>query len=274
MAYTWIKGDRKKGASINRMKPQNISQLGYEWQGCIWEDGHIVRIQTDLTKEAATKFARSGRFVRDEQERYGEPTRATQECTTATWKQIEDLYKKISDQIGGTEVSLLPPEQFLKLARPEEFAEFGSFAPGVWACASPEHRAITVMKNRPLTDIERRLWHELAHILFPDKPHWWVECFAAKMVPLQDDRWGGGWVGRYARQERRSPDELPSKEQLIELASEAVARLSPDDLVDVGNDDRYASTVSKPKKSRTASKPKKGISKTSAPSSGIMRLRH
>lgn len=62
------------------------------------------------------------------------------------------------------------------------------------------------------------LYHEIAHILFPSKPHWWIEAFAEKMA-------GGGGRGYYCQKYGHSVDELPSRSRLLKLARRASNRL-------------------------------------------------
>lgn len=95
----------------------------------------------------------------------------------------------------------------------------GSQLGAFWGRASREHRIIAVKYNRSLFAIKATLWHELAHVLFPSKPHWWVECFAAKMLPGAD-------IGRYSRRYNHTPYDLPSKTKLLQLARKAANKLT------------------------------------------------
>src|SRR3990172_6483069 len=63
-------------------------------------------------------------------------------------------------------------------------------------------------RDLALDDIKENLWHEIGHILFPSKPHWWVECYGEIMSGH------GNGEGRYSKRYAHSPSELPSREKL------------------------------------------------------------
>jgi hypothetical protein len=84
--------------------------------------------------------------------------------------------------------------------------------------ASRRGRVVTTRyRRRDLPTIETTLWHEVAHILFPHRPHWWIECYAARMT--------GGPTGRYSQRYRHTPDELPTRAELLVLGRRASRRL-------------------------------------------------
>jgi len=181
-----------------------------------------------------------------------------------TWKQIEKLYKGIRDQIGGVGVTLIRPCQHLKLTD-SPYAKFGKFPPGICGAASPEHNTITVPEDSSQYDVERFLWHELAHVLFPSAPHWWIEGFSARMSPFSEGKWAEwsaknrGAAGIASRNTGHSIDELPSREELIKLASEAARRLDQGTVDDEFRDDlatTYYPFVSKPRSGKSTGKRK------------------
>ena len=66
----------------------------------------------------------------------------------------------------------------------------------------------------PRERIANAIVHEIAHILWPSRPHWWVECFAARLAPPCKD----GPAGRYSRRYCHDVFELPSRAECIRMA--------------------------------------------------------
>lgn len=85
--------------------------------------------------------------------------------------------------------------------------------------ASREEMIIGIRyRGLDLGEIKENLWHELGHILFPSKPHWWIECYGEIM-----SRHGNG-AGYYSKQYGHSPSELPSREKLLVMSKKATLR--------------------------------------------------
>lgn len=65
---------------------------------------------------------------------------------------------------------------------------------------------------------ENVIYHEIGHLLFPHRPHWWVEAFAEKMAR-------GGGKGFFCARYGHSVDDLPPRSRLLELARRASKRM-------------------------------------------------
>lgn len=144
-----------------------------------------------------------------------------------SWKVIDRSFRAILKKVGSPPIKLVSSGEFYEITG----ARLGSFC----GRCSPKHRIVTVNRNRPLEDIKDTLWHEVAHILFPSKPHWWIECFASKMCGSKPC---GSWqrtkngvmssgvaCGRYSLRYCKSKDDLPNKTKLLDLALKSSTRL-------------------------------------------------
>jgi hypothetical protein len=62
------------------------------------------------------------------------------------------------------------------------------------------------------------IYHELAHHLWPYKPHWWIEIFAQKMAR-------GGGKGFYSAKYKKTIRDLPPRAKLLQMARAQSARI-------------------------------------------------
>lgn len=78
----------------------------------------------------------------------------------------------------------------------------------------------TRYRKRMLIDVKKTLWHEVGHILFPSKPHWWIERYGQIMSKNHD------CYCRYAQRYNHSAEELPPRAALLRLSKAASLRVS------------------------------------------------
>lgn len=62
------------------------------------------------------------------------------------------------------------------------------------------------------------LYHEIFHLLFPSRPHWWIENAAEILAK-------GGGRGYYARKYDKPLEDMPSRAELLRLARKASYRM-------------------------------------------------
>lgn len=43
------------------------------------------------------------------------------------------------------------------------------------------HRFMAINPNQTKGNALNTIWHEIGHLVFPRKPHWWIECYAQRM---------------------------------------------------------------------------------------------
>lgn len=127
-----------------------------------------------------------------------------------SWKRIQHSYKLILAQIDNPPIRLLRPYEFRKVT--------GYGVNSFLGRADRKTRVVTTKRNRGLSSIKKTLWHEIGHLLFPSKPHWWIDCFGVKMS-------GYNAYMHYAQKYGHCPKDLPSRNKLIELSKKATKRM-------------------------------------------------
>jgi hypothetical protein len=132
--------------------------------------------------------------------------------TKPTKKTVWRSWQAILKQAG------YPP---LRLAFDSEWKAITGHSLGrAWGRASKKHLLVGVRyQGRTLEQVKETLWHEVGHILFPSKPHWWVECFGEIMAGH------GNGDNRYSQRYAHSPADLPGRAKLLALCRKAAVRL-------------------------------------------------
>ena len=108
----------------------------------------------------------------------------------------------------------------LRLVSPSEFKELaGCTVSNYLGIASHKHNIYYVRRGEPL----RTYVHELLHLLFKRRPHWWIYCVAwkltgQKIIPGRGKNYGYG-KGFFVDTARIK--ELPSKAKLLKLIQRA-----------------------------------------------------
>jgi hypothetical protein len=120
-------------------------------------------------------------------------------------------FDRILEQLDWPGIYLVSPRQFESVEGDKLMSADG--------IASVEHPIITVRRGMGGKYLRNVLWHEVAHHLFPHRPHWWVEAFAEKMAR-------GGGMGQFCRKYGHSVDDLPSRDRLLTLAKRAARRMN------------------------------------------------
>ena len=156
----------------------------------------------------------------------------------ASWKQVERTFTAILNELGNPTITLLTPSQF-------EYVT-GKRLGGCSGKMVHKHFIVTVRRNRSMEHLKNTLWHEVGHCLFgPRKPHWWIECFAAKMAGTPRQRLPhfvqyavggerrGVAAGRYSAKYCHALDELPGRATLLKMARERAVGLVVDHEVDL-----------------------------------------
>jgi len=117
---------------------------------------------------------------------------------------MDRMFLRILKELGWPPIYLIPPEQFQSL----DGDKVGALA---WGIASIRYPTISLLPGLSKKPRINTIYHELAHHLWPWKPHWWIECFAEKMAE-------GGGRGWYSRHYNHTVDDLPSRDSLLRMA--------------------------------------------------------
>lgn len=124
-------------------------------------------------------------------------------------------YLKILEELGWPSIYLIENKQFEKVE--------GDSIKGSYGISSVDKPVITVKGGIRGRVLKNTIYHEIAHHLFPNRKHWWVECFAEKMA-------NGGGRGYWSIKYNHSVDDLPSRGVLLKMAQEATKRFNKKNL--------------------------------------------
>jgi hypothetical protein len=124
-------------------------------------------------------------------------------------------FNNILRELGWPRIYLITLDQYISLDPDITHSNMR----GTFGVANENFPVICIRTN--LTGKVRRntLYHEIAHQLWPNKPHWWIEAYAERMA-------GGGGKGYYCSKYGHSVDEMPSRKELLELSKRAVRRFN------------------------------------------------
>lgn len=123
---------------------------------------------------------------------------------------MDRTYLTILRELDWPPIYLISPEQF-------EHTE-GTKLDGDFGIASVENRVFTIKKGIRGRVKSNVIYHEVAHILFPNQRHWWIELFAEKMA-------GGGGRGYWSHKYGYTINDLPSRSVLLRIARNASNRM-------------------------------------------------
>jgi len=109
-------------------------------------------------------------------------------------------FLRVLEELDWPRVYLVTPEQFAKVDGIKIESAFG--------ISSEDYPVFTVKKGIRGKVLLNVIYHEIGHILFPHRTHWWIECAAERLA-------GGGGRGEYSKIYGHSVDEMPARHKLI-----------------------------------------------------------
>lgn len=127
-------------------------------------------------------------------------------------------YLQILMELNWPKIYLVPAKQFEAIEGEYLYKRYpdGAVAVGISAVNAPIISLHHGLRGKALRNT---IYHEILHILYPWRPHWWVECAAEKLAR-------GGGRGYYSGVYNHSPDELPSREKLVAQIRKQVERFN------------------------------------------------
>ena len=117
---------------------------------------------------------------------------------------------RILAELDYPPIFMISPEQF-------EHIE-GATLKGCDGISSTDYPVFTIRRGLRGKARANTIYHELAHILFPSRPHWWVDLFGEIMAR-------GGGRGYWAKKYNKSLEDMPPRSYLLKLARRASRRM-------------------------------------------------
>lgn len=124
---------------------------------------------------------------------------------------------RIMKELNWPPIFLIPPRQFSMLDG-EDNKEDNSINNKVWGLSATEYPVIALHPDLTGKVLDNTIYHEIAHHLWPWKPHWWIDVFGEKMAR-------GGGRGYWANREGKTPDDIPDRDQLLIMARRQAEKL-------------------------------------------------
>lgn len=120
------------------------------------------------------------------------------------------MFLKIMAELDYPPIWMISPEQFKHVE--------GVSVKGCYGVSSTTYPVFTIDGGLRGKIRANTIFHECGHILFPHRPHWWIDLFGEIMAR-------GGGRGYWANKYSKTPDDMPSRSKLLKLARRASQRM-------------------------------------------------
>ena len=107
--------------------------------------------------------------------------------------ELKILFTNIKLELGDPPIELLR-----RIDWDYRFSELGND----WGKCSHSTSEIVVKKSLKMDQLTVTLYHEILHILFPSKPHWWIEK-ASRKLDRNECFFFGRYTARYNKQKTK-----------------------------------------------------------------------
>jgi len=95
-------------------------------------------------------------------------------------KFVEQRFRELLQEINNPNIDIIPCKTWDRICKKFELSnEFSK--KGVRGTAVEPFSFIVVRNNIKKIELDEVLWHEILHILFPDKPHWWIYSVSIRL---------------------------------------------------------------------------------------------
>lgn len=126
------------------------------------------------------------------------------------WKKTQKIFNECKELLGSPDVDLVHPERWLEIT--DIVIDEDSVG-----MSNDYFKIITVVYDElSLSEIREVTFHEIAHIIYPNKKHWWIEAYSSILANTKN------WFCYHAEKYNHSKDELPEREKLIEMTIKKV----------------------------------------------------
>jgi len=119
-------------------------------------------------------------------------------------------FLKIIEELNYPPIYIVPPAQFAMIEG-EEKKDDNSLSDRVVGIAAVAYPIISIHPGLKGKERDNVIYHEIAHHLWPWRPHWCIEAFGEKMAR-------GGGKGAYCKLYGHSVDDLPPRSKLLQMA--------------------------------------------------------
>ena len=126
-------------------------------------------------------------------------------------------FLKIIRELGYPPIFIISPHQF-SMIEGEEKREANSINDRVVGLAAIDFPVITIHPWLEGKVLDNVIYHEIAHHLWPWRPHWWIEMFGQKMAR-------GGGRGYYSKKYKKKLSDLPPRDRLVKMARKQSEKL-------------------------------------------------
>lgn len=120
-------------------------------------------------------------------------------------------FLRILEELDWPNVYLVDPKQFEKVD--------GWNIRGSHGMAGRLHPIITIARGTRGKVLRNTIYHEIAHKLFPYRPHWWIECASERLAR-------GGGRGEWSILSGHTVDEMPPRNALLKTFRRASKRFN------------------------------------------------
>lgn len=124
---------------------------------------------------------------------------------------VSRTFLSILEELGWPRVYLVDYRQFKMID--------GTSMEGSCGLASVDYPIIAIQKGLRGKVLKNTIYHEIAHKLFPNREHWWIECAAERLA-------GGGGKGYWSHAYGFSVDMMPSRKYLLNMFRRAAKRFN------------------------------------------------
>lgn len=151
-----------------------------------------------------------------------------------TWRRVKSIFSDILNEINNPDIILITTDKWTKILG-DKFNE------KISGRSYDTKRIITTKYiDQDIVDITDTLWHEILHIIYPNKHHWWIECCAQKLS-------GSKKKCYYSKKYLHGKCEVPNREIIIQNMNKLLKTKRQDILIKMKYNDRWKGLKNKPK---------------------------
>lgn len=146
-----------------------------------------------------------------------------------SFRQIQLIFSEVMQEVNNPPIRLWAWRDIDRFLWPSQLKAKDK----LYAWCNPAHGIIAINPETTNGQIMNSIWHELGHILFRKKPHWWIEMYAFAMSKraYHGEEWRKAsikfhpLVGPNFQKYKKDGADLMFRGDLLRLSRKAVHRL-------------------------------------------------